>query len=81
MRIAGFFKRDLSLALAVSALVFLCALVWGKPFISSTGSAAVVVQTPAKSGQVSGQAGTGSFSGTILRHGEQFVLRDRAGQI
>ncbi|MGA7340643.1 MAG: DUF5818 domain-containing protein [Terracidiphilus sp.] len=68
------FKRDLVLAISLSALVFLCALAWGKPFISS-GSGA----TPAQAQQ--SQAQTATFSGTVERDGEQFVLRDSSGKI
>jgi uncharacterized protein YdeI (BOF family) len=74
MRPTDFLKRDLTLAVAISALVFMCALAWGKPFVS-VGSAEAPVQAQ------QGQAQTGTFTGTVLRHGEQFVLRDAAGQI
>ena len=74
MRTADLLKRDMTLAAAISALVFMCALAWGKPFIS-TGSAEAPVQAQ------QGQGQTGTYTGTVLRNGEQFVLRDAAGQI
>ena len=74
MRTAESLKRDLTLAAAISALVFMCALAWGRPFIS-TGSAEAPVQAQQT------QAQTGTYTGTVLRNGEQFVLRDAAGQI
>lgn len=67
-------KPDLTLAVLVSAFVFLCALAWGSPFV-----AANPVAVPAQAQQTQAQKTT--FTGTILRNGEQFVLRDTAGQI
>jgi uncharacterized protein YdeI (BOF family) len=87
MRPADLLKRDMTLAVAISALVFMCALAWGKPFVA-TGSAEAAVQAQqmqaqqVQGQQVQAQQGqTGTFTGTVLRHGEQFVLRDGAGQI
>jgi hypothetical protein len=97
MRPADLLKRDMTLAAAISALVFMCALAWGKPFVA-TGSAEAPVQAQqmqaqqmqaqqvqaqqVQAQQVQAQQGqTGTFTGTVLRHGEQFVLRDGAGQI
>lgn len=74
-------KHELTLALLVSAFVFVCALAWGHPFIggSATGSeaaaAAVATQTQP------GQAQSVIFAGTIQRNGEQFFLREESGQI
>jgi uncharacterized protein YdeI (BOF family) len=79
MRTAESLKRDLTLAAAISALVFMCALAWGRPFISS-GSAEAPVQAQQTQAQ-QGQGQTGTYTGTVLRNGEQFVLRDAAGQI
>jgi hypothetical protein len=77
MRPSDLLKRDMTLAVAISALVFMCALAWGRPFISA-GSAEV----PMTAQQVQAQQGqTGTYTGTVLRNGEQFVLRDAAGQI
>jgi hypothetical protein len=77
MRPADLLKRDMTLAAAISALVFMCALAWGRPFVS-TGS----TETPVPAQQVQAQQGqTGTYTGTVLRNGEQFVLRDAAGQI
>jgi uncharacterized protein YdeI (BOF family) len=82
MRPSDLLKRDMTLAVAISALVFMCALAWGRPFIS-TGSAEVPVQAQqVQAQQVQAQQGqTGTYTGTVLRNGEQFVLRDTAGQI
>ena len=79
MRPADLLKRDMTLAVAITALVFMCALAWGRPFIS-TGSAEVPVQAQQVQAQ-QGQGQTATYMGTVLRHGEQFVLRDADGQI
>jgi uncharacterized protein DUF5818 len=82
MRPSDLLKRDMTLAVAISALVFMCALAWGRPFISA-GSAEVPTQAQqgqAQQGQAQ-QGQTGTYTGTVLRNGEQFVLRDAAGQI
>src|SRR5580658_923374 len=74
MRPSDLLKRDMTLAVAISALVFMCALAWGRPFIS-TGSAEVPVQAQqVQAQQVQAQQGqTGTYTGTVLRNGEQFV--------
>jgi Protein of unknown function (DUF5818) len=67
-------KRDLILCIAFTAFVFVCALAWGSPFIrnnSGTGATAHVQQTQAQA----------MFRGTVVRNGEQFMLRDGAGQV
>lgn len=71
-------KHELTLALLVSAFVFVCALAWGHPFIggNSNGVAAAAVVQPQQ-----GQAQSAIFSGTIQRDGEQFLLREESGQI
>lgn len=68
-------KREVVLGAALTAFVFACALAWGSPFVGPAAAAAQA-QTPA---QVQPQAAT--FSGTIQRNGEQFVLRESSGQI
>lgn len=72
-------KRDLTLALLMSALVFVCALAWGHPFIGTGSSQAAAVAAPVQAQQ--GQAQSAIFSGTIQRNGEQFFLREASGQI
>lgn len=67
-------KRDLTLVLSITALVFVCALAWGRPFIGSASSNAA---TPAA--QSPTQPAT--FTGTVLRDGEQFFLRAATGQV
>jgi len=72
MRPAVSIKRDITLALAISGLVFLCALFWGGPFIS-TASGATKVQT----GQSQTQSTT--FTGIVVHSDGQFVLNDPTG--
>jgi hypothetical protein len=67
-------RPDLTLALLVSTFVFLCALAWGSPFVGAS-SAAVPAWTQQSA------AASATFTGTILRNGEQFVLRDPEGHI
>jgi uncharacterized protein YdeI (BOF family) len=69
-------KRDLILCIAFTAFVFVCALAWGSPFIgNNAGSSA----TQAQAQPVSAQATM--FRGTVVRNGEQFLLRDGSGQV
>jgi hypothetical protein len=75
MRTIPSLKRDLTLVLSISALVFVCALAWGHPFIGPTASAAVITQTQHSSTQAA------IFTGTVLRNGEQFFLRAASGQL
>lgn len=78
MRIVRFVKRDLFrdllFGIAVSTFVFLCALAWGSPFIStaSFGESMLIGHSTARSA---------ALSGTVVRDGSQFMLRDQAGQV
>jgi hypothetical protein len=67
-------KREITLGIALSALVFLCAIAWGSPFISAGSS-----PTPVQAQQAQAQSVT--LTGTIVRDGEQFMLREAGGQI
>jgi hypothetical protein len=75
MRPVHFIKRglfrDLFLGIAASAFVFVCALAWGGPFLSTASNAATAHV----------QAQHATFTGTVMRNGEQFVLRETSGQI
>lgn len=66
-------KRELVLCLTLTAFVFVCALAWGSPFLSiGSGSGTAHAQQ---------QAQSALFKGTVLRNGEQFLLRNGSGQI
>jgi hypothetical protein len=67
-------KRDLTFGMCLSALVFLCALAWGSPFIGA-GSGATAVQAQ------QGRPQSVIFTGTVMRNGEQFLLRESSGPI
>jgi hypothetical protein len=69
-------KRDLSFCLALSALVFTCALAWGSPFV---GAGSMPVQAQDHSQQ--GQNKSATFTGTVVKDGEQFLLRDSSGLV
>jgi hypothetical protein len=71
-------KHELTLALLVSAFVFVCALAWGHPFVGSSSDAAVAgIAMQSQQNQVQ----SAIFAGTIQRNGEQFFLREESGQI
>ena len=80
-------KRDLSIGLSASAFVFACALAWGSPFVAD-GAKASQAQEPqqtqpqpdqAQPQQQPDEAAAKTFTGTILKKGSNFVLRDVSG--
>jgi hypothetical protein len=73
IRKSGLF-REIFLCLAVSVFVFACALAWGGPFLLGVSSGAAV-----HGQQRVTQSGT--FTGTVVRNGEQFGLRETSGRI
>jgi hypothetical protein len=73
MRTAASLQRELLLGVALTAFVFVCALAWGSPFVAVPSHGTPV--------QAQSQAQAASFTGTIERNGEQFVLRETSGQI
>jgi hypothetical protein len=75
VRSSTFLKREVSLGMALTALVIVCAWAWGKPFV-----AAPVATAPAPV-QAQSQAPSASFTGIIVRDGEQFFLREKNGPI
>ncbi len=86
-----FIKRDLSIGLAASTLVFACALAFGSPFVGagsgSKGSQSQDQTQPQPQPQPDqGQAQpqkteSKTFTGTVLKSGSQYVLRDSSGQV
>jgi len=85
-------KRDLSIGLSASALVFACALAWGSPFVGA-GSKASQAQEPQQTQPQPDQAqpqpdqaqpdqsSAKTFTGMILKSGGRFVLKDTSGQV
>ncbi len=61
--------RELFLGVAISVFVFVCALAWGGPFLLRASSGAAV------------HAQLNTFTGTVVRTGEQFELRATSGQV
>jgi hypothetical protein len=79
-------KRDLTVGFFISALLFVCALAWGSPFVSAGSKAAQAqqpqqTQPPQDQPQQTQPQQSKTFTGTVLKSGEQFVLRDTAGQV
>ena len=76
-------KRDVSSGLGLGALVFGFALTWGSPMLR-TISVPVLAQGQEQSQQQQPQpdrAKSATFTGTVVRNGEQFVLRNASGTI
>ena len=77
-------KRDLSVGLSICALLFICALAWGSPFIAAD-SRAMAVQTQEQPQQAQPPQDqpqqSKTFTGTVLKSGEQYVLRDASGKV
>jgi len=83
-------RRELLLCLAISALVFTSALAWGTPFTTyGSASQATAVssnaqqQTPDEQqqpGQMQQQKASSTFTGTIQKDGESYVLHTTSGK-
>lgn len=74
-------KRDVSIGLSLSALLFVCALAWGSPFVGAV-SGAKAAQTQEQPQQTQPQqAQTKTFTGTVVKAGNQYALRDASGQV
>jgi uncharacterized protein YdeI (BOF family) len=69
-------KRDLTFGAALSALVLTCAMAWGSPFVA-TGSAPARVQDQPQQDQTK----SATFTGTVVKDGDQYVLRDASGEM
>jgi len=76
-------KRDLSAGFVLSVFVFTCAMAWGGPFIAASSStiAAGVQESPQQAQSKQEQDKSGTFTGTVVKDGEQFSLRDSSGQV
>jgi len=75
-------KRELRFGVAASAFIFTGALSWGRPFIVP-GNQAALAQTQEQPSQPPQQqpAKSTTFTGTIARQDEQFVLQDSSGGV
>jgi hypothetical protein len=79
-------KRDLSVGLSLTTLLFAGALAWGSPFVGAgSGSKAVQAQeqqTQPQPDQAQPQQNKSTtFTGTVVKSGSEFALRDSSGQI
>ncbi len=73
-------KRNMIDTSILSALVLAFALAWGSPFVSG-GSARAQDQAQPQQQPDQNQNKTGTFTGMIVKNGEQYVLRDSSGMI
>lgn len=78
-------KRDLSIGLSASALVFACALAWGSPFVaagSKVSQAQEQQQAQPQPEQAQPQESKSTvFTGTVVKSGSEFILHDSSGQM
>lgn len=72
--------RNLVDLLALSAMALLFALAWGNPFISD-GTAFAQGRAQAQQRPDQGQARSGTFTGTVVKDGSDYMLRDSSGEI
>ena len=75
-------KRDLAIGGAIGAMTLALAMAWGSPFVT-TSNAYAQDQAPAPQHQQAqpDQAKSATFTGTVVRSGEVFALRDSSGQM
>ncbi len=76
-------KRDLSIGLSASALVFACALTWGSPFVGSSTRASQAQEQQPQQAQPdqTQQSKSTTFTGTVVKDGDGYILRDSSGQM
>ena len=72
-------KRDFVYMSVVAALAFAFALAWGRPFVSSSPDSGQVEAQQQQTGP--GQANAESFTGTVVRNGDTYALRDSSGAV
>ena len=79
-------RRDLAIGLGLSGLAFVCALAWGSPFVAAAsklmpGAAQAQQPTAPAQQQTQTQPQSQVFTGTIVKNGGHYCLRDSSGQI
>lgn len=72
-------KHDLAFGLGLSAILFVGAVAWGGPFLQTTPD--VPSAQLWRPGQAVPVDSASIFTGTIVKYGDQYCLRDAAGQI
>ncbi len=65
---------------ALVAMVLAFTVAWGKPFVVA-GPAHAQEQAQPQQQPDQGQAKSATFTGMIVKNGDQYVLRDSSGQI
>jgi uncharacterized protein YdeI (BOF family) len=73
-------KRDLIDFAALCAVALAFALVLGSPFVSA-GSAFAQDQAQPEQQPDQSQAKSGTFTGTVVKDGDQYALRDSSGAV
>ena len=73
-------KRSILLSSSLCMFVFTGGLVWGHPLID-TGSRSLLVQAQEQEQQQQEPAKSTTFTGTVARDGDQFVLQDSSGGV
>ncbi|MGB6742661.1 MAG: DUF5818 domain-containing protein [Terracidiphilus sp.] len=76
-------KRDLAHGFTIGTLALACALAWGSPFAGASSARAQDQAQPPQQGQQQqpDQSKSATFTGTIVKDGEQYSLRDSSGQV
>jgi uncharacterized protein YdeI (BOF family) len=75
-------KRTLIDFSALVAIVVAFALAWGSPFVAAVRAHAQEQEQAQPQQQPDqGQAKTSTFTGTVVKNGDQYMLRDSSGQI
>jgi hypothetical protein len=72
-------KRDLVLGSTISALALACALAWAVPISTSSAKAQDQAQPQQQPDQ--GQAKSATFTGFIIKIGDDYVLHDWSGTL
>jgi hypothetical protein len=78
------FKRNLIDFSALVAIVVAFALAWGSPFVAAVRAHAQEQAQPQQQPQQQpdqGQVKASTFTGTVVKNGDQYMLRDSSGQI
>ncbi|MFZ0339846.1 MAG: DUF5818 domain-containing protein [Terracidiphilus sp.] len=73
-------KRNLIDFSALVAMVLAFTVAWGKPFVVA-GSAHAQEQAQPQQQPDQSQTKSATFTGMIVKNGDQYVLRDSSGQI
>ncbi len=84
-------KRDVTVGLSLSAIVFAGVLAWGSPFVGTSSSSAQTEAQQQKTqpdptqqaqpDQAQGKAQSKTFTGTVVKAGDSYALRDSTGQL